>query len=229
MKKWVVTVSLILSVFLIREALSPRVQIENSTIEVDDSILSEPRSQSQPVQNQVQEEPTEVQEQPSNISTKPQQNVQLPQGQSNFRGNGGGQVSPQPSQLVEDPARAEMLRQVGPNTLVSCQTQIQNCEPRNADAQMENPEQETFCVTFSYNCVSRDSIQRVFNEAEVFVPPPQQPQQFQEQDPQPNQQFQEPEPQNVNPYPENPYNDPSLPGYRQPVDPQQGYQGEQEY
>lgn len=53
--------------------------------------------------------------------------------------------------------------------LVSCQTQIQNCEPKDQQ-QYDDPSVNTFCITYANYCISSDSIQRTWADTDVFKP-----------------------------------------------------------
>ncbi len=55
------------------------------------------------------------------------------------------------------------------DTLVSCQTQIQYCEPKESH-QYDEPEATTFCITTVNFCLTKESIQRTWTPEEVFKP-----------------------------------------------------------
>lgn len=89
-------------------------------------------------------------------------NPQAPVGSPTENGNG---IVPE-----ENPNSSETSpKDASPNSLVSCQTQIKNCEPKESQ-QYDDPNTNTFCITYAYNCLSPDSIQRVWKEEEVFRP-----------------------------------------------------------
>lgn len=219
MKKWFVGLSLVLSGFLIKEAMFPRVYVDTSALSYEpvyEPVEEEPIKAEAPVQPQKMQAP-QAQE------IQPQVPQQVPAVQEVAQPAPPPQPNPAPQEMKEENnSKEELLRQVNSSSLVSCQTQIRHCEPKNESAEMSNPDQDTFCVTYAYNCSSRDSIQRIFSEEEVF--PPRENSGFAiDQDPAPVDQeidYQESQNNNqdLNPYPENPYNDPSLPGYQQPVE-----------
>lgn len=79
---------------------------------------------------------------------------------------------PRVQEPVADPN--QWKRDVSGNTLVSCQTQIQYCEPQQ-DQQYQDGSINTFCITFARNCTNVDSIQRTWEDHEVFKPAPMEP------------------------------------------------------
>jgi len=67
--------------------------------------------------------------------------------------------------LIEDSLGQQVS--YDPNDLVSCETQIGNCLPK-PEPEPEDPNANTFCITYESNCNSQASIQRKWNEEEVF-------------------------------------------------------------
>lgn len=76
-------------------------------------------------------------------------------------------INPEPK---IDREREEFLKQIKDDTLVTCQTKIMNCEPRQSEQKFANPDQVTFCVTYAEYCENEDSIGRIFTPEEVFPP-----------------------------------------------------------
>jgi hypothetical protein len=68
---------------------------------------------------------------------------------------------------VEDPN--QWKRELSGNTLVSCQTQIQYCEPPQ-EQRYQDGTVNTFCVAYARNCTNPESIQRTWANEEVFKP-----------------------------------------------------------
>lgn len=98
-----------------------------------------------------------------NPASEPEQiEPQSPVGSPTENGNG---IVPEEN----SPPAETSPKDASPNSLVSCQTQIKNCEPKESQ-QFDDPNTNTFCITYAYNCLSPDSIQRVWKEEEVFRP-----------------------------------------------------------
>lgn len=115
-----------------------------------------PDSNSQPSSQPYNSDPTPYQGNANDGSSS--QPTYNDNSQVDSQGNSG-------SAPVEPPAQEP----ISPSTLVSCQTQIQHCEPKDSQ-QYENPSTNTFCITYASNCITPESIQRTWKEEEVFKP-----------------------------------------------------------
>lgn len=73
-----------------------------------------------------------------------------------------------------------------PSTLVSCDTQASNCEPKDHQ-NYNNPETITSCITYASNCLTQESITRSWKEEEVFRPAENTPSEMDYVEPEPAQ------------------------------------------
>lgn len=94
----------------------------------------------------------------------PTPNPDAPVGNGFIPGGDSGFVPP--NQADDDPSSPQ---NASPDSLVSCQTQIKNCEPKESQS-FDDPTTSTFCITYAYNCTTPESIQRTWKHEEVFRP-----------------------------------------------------------
>lgn len=74
----------------------------------------------------------------------------------------------QPSNEILPDSHLNPLSHVPGNTLVSCQTKVQFCQPDSGNYTPEEANNGTFCITYAANCDDTNTIQRTWTEEEVF-------------------------------------------------------------
>ena len=77
-------------------------------------------------------------------------------------------LNPPSNEILPDSQPNNPLAFVPGNTLVSCQTKVQFCEPQNGNYSPDEANNSTFCITFAGNCDDTSTIQRTWTEEEVF-------------------------------------------------------------
>lgn len=160
MKKWLLVLALLVFGYYLNVKIK---QWSDRTMGPDSNHLENVDELTNNVRNNI---PTKVIKELNPATTE---NQQLPQNETYPREQSNSVV---PDHLpdgkpVED--SNQWKKDISGNTLVSCQTQIQHCEPPQAQ-NYQDGSVNTFCVAYARNCTNPESIQRTWTNEEVFKP-----------------------------------------------------------